>query len=392
MSSGADSRKDESDSNRRHHEASAEAKERARMFTLATAAATAALGGMYVLYRQLSAQGKGDEEAEVKEDGEETVAKETGQEEESAKKHVSFHDRRMMNYEDRIRAYSTPEKIFRYFATVKILKPDGSSQIYMTPDDFFRCITPGILQPQGYGLDNYKTMKIESWMKEQQRSSSVLSSDGILSRMGHYGLISYFDFLFLLTILATPMRNFELAFKMFDLNGDGEVELKEFEKVKATLVSSTGHAAAGVKSKNPQLVGKGSGGIEDGLITQFFGENKDKKLTVKEFRNFHEALRMEVLQLEFNRFEPASGCIAEKDFARLVLTAAVNSQAMKKYLKRVQSSSQSISFEEVQQFAHVLDCLSDVETALSMYSAAGASVTQAELKHVVKGCIRHSTE
>lgn len=141
LSSGADSRKDESDSNRRHHEASAEAKERARMFTLATAAATAALGGMYVLYRQLSAQGKGDEvsgiclatlavlsvncaikEAEVKEDGEETVAKETGQEEESAKKHVSFHDRRMMNYEDRIRAYSTPEKIFRYFATVKYVE------------------------------------------------------------------------------------------------------------------------------------------------------------------------------------------------------------------------------------------------------------------------------
>ena len=25
----------------------------------------------------------------------------------------------MMNYEDRIRAYSTPEKIFRYFATLK---------------------------------------------------------------------------------------------------------------------------------------------------------------------------------------------------------------------------------------------------------------------------------
>lgn len=60
LSSGSESRKDDSDSNRRHHEPSAEAKERARMLTLATAAATAALGGMYVLYRQLSAQGKGD--------------------------------------------------------------------------------------------------------------------------------------------------------------------------------------------------------------------------------------------------------------------------------------------------------------------------------------------
>lgn len=60
---------------------------------------------------------------EDEKDGEEMVAKETGQEEEErVKKHVSFHDRKMMNYEDRIRAYSTPEKIFRYFATVKYVE------------------------------------------------------------------------------------------------------------------------------------------------------------------------------------------------------------------------------------------------------------------------------
>ena len=50
---------------------------------------------------------------------EEDAVEESVEEKEGAKKHVSFHDRRMMNYEDRIRAYSTPEKIFRYFATIK---------------------------------------------------------------------------------------------------------------------------------------------------------------------------------------------------------------------------------------------------------------------------------
>ena len=32
-------------------------------------------------------------------------------------------------------------------------------------------------------------------------------------------------------LLAAPPRMFEIAFKMFDLNGDGDVEFEEFEKV-----------------------------------------------------------------------------------------------------------------------------------------------------------------
>ena len=40
---------------------------------------------------------------------------------------------------------------------------------------------------------------------------------------------------------------------------------------------------------------------------------------------------------------------------------------------------------EVQQFAQVLDSLSDLETALSMYSAAGASVTQGKGQGRVDG-------
>ena len=32
---------------------------------------------------------------------------------------VGFRDRKIIDYENRIRAYSTPDKIFRYFATYK---------------------------------------------------------------------------------------------------------------------------------------------------------------------------------------------------------------------------------------------------------------------------------
>ena len=35
------------------------------------------------------------------------------------KEKVGFRDRKIMDYENRIRTYSTPDKIFRYFATYK---------------------------------------------------------------------------------------------------------------------------------------------------------------------------------------------------------------------------------------------------------------------------------
>ena len=40
-------------------------------------------------------------------------------------------------------------------------------------------------------------------------------------------------------MLSTPPRHFEMAFKMFDFNGDGSVDCAEFEKVQNILRSRT---------------------------------------------------------------------------------------------------------------------------------------------------------
>lgn len=54
----------------------------------------------------------------------------------------------VMEYENRIRAYSTPDKIFRYFATLKVIGEHGDAEVYMTPQDFIRSITPNEKQPE----------------------------------------------------------------------------------------------------------------------------------------------------------------------------------------------------------------------------------------------------
>ncbi|CAG2182603.1 unnamed protein product, partial [Oppiella nova] len=46
-----------------------------------------------------------------------------------------FRDRKIIEYENRVRLYSNPDKIFRYFASLKIIYDSNESQIFMTPDD-----------------------------------------------------------------------------------------------------------------------------------------------------------------------------------------------------------------------------------------------------------------
>lgn len=54
-----------------------------------------------------------------------------------------------------MRSFSTPDKIFRYFATVRIVTPNAT-EVYMTPDDFLRAITPNMKQPDGiYTILNF---------------------------------------------------------------------------------------------------------------------------------------------------------------------------------------------------------------------------------------------
>lgn len=71
-----------------------------------------------------------------------------------------FRDKKVIEYENRIRLYSNPDKIFRYFATVKIIYNNKESELYMTPDDFLRALTPGIKQPEGYGLDQFRVIDL----------------------------------------------------------------------------------------------------------------------------------------------------------------------------------------------------------------------------------------
>ncbi|XP_071503457.1 calcium uptake protein 1, mitochondrial-like [Diadema antillarum] len=339
------------------------------------------MAGGFVWERTLRASSSSvqAQDAESREsDGEE------GEEEEQRgkkkRKGPGFRDRRIIEYENRIRAYSTPDKIFRYFATLKVMNED---EVYMVPADFIRSITPDEKQPDGLGLDQFKRID----PKKYKADHGELDEDSIFRLLGECGLISFSDYMFLLTVLSTPERHFEIAFRLFDLNGDGEVSYDEFCQVTDVMRAQT---ATGKRHRDRKTTGNTlDKPINSSLNTYFFGKDLSKKLTFEQFNEFQQKLRLDLLKLEFRRYDPEDGRITERSLAKLLLVYANlpkqrRSRMLKRVKKKFEEDEQGVTFEEFVALQAFLRNISDVDTALSFYHVAGAAIDPDTFKHVAK--------
>ncbi|GAA6077835.1 calcium uptake protein 1, mitochondrial isoform X2, partial [Tachysurus ichikawai] len=135
------------------------------------------------------------------------------------------------------------------------------------------------------------------YQKIAQEREKFADEDSIFYTLGECGLISFSDYIFLTTVLSTPQRNFEIAFKMFDLNGDGEVDLEEFEQVQSIIRSQT---SMGMRHRDRSTTGNTlrTAGCSSALTTYFFGADLKGKLTIGAFLEFQRKLQHDVLKLE----------------------------------------------------------------------------------------------
>ncbi|NXB74924.1 MICU1 protein, partial [Donacobius atricapilla] len=300
------------------------------------------------------------------------------------KKRSGFRDRKVMEYENRIRAYSTPDKIFRYFATLKVINEHGESEVFMTPQDFVRSITPNEKQPENLGLDQFIVKRYDGKKLSQEREKFA-DEDSIFYALGECGLISFSDYIFLTTVLSTPQRNFEIAFKMFDLNGDGEVDMEEFEQ--ASIIRS--QTSMGMRHRDRSTTGNTlKTGFSSALTTYFFGADLKGKLTISHFLDFQRKLQHDILKLEFERHDPVDGRITERQFGSMLLAySGVQSKkltVMLKQLKKHFQDGEGLTFEEVENFFTFLKNINDVDTALSFYHMAGASLDKVTMQQVAR--------
>ncbi|NXM82955.1 MICU1 protein, partial [Oenanthe oenanthe] len=341
---------------------------------------------------------KHEEEEEEESSGRRAVAAgdEEAPPEGKKKKRSGFRDRKVMEYENRIRAYSTPDKIFRYFATLKVINEHGESEVFMTPQDFVRSITPNEKQPENLGLDQFIVKRYDGKKLSQEREKFA-DEDSIFYALGECGLISFSDYIFLTTVLSTPQRNFEIAFKMFDLNGDGEVDMEEFEQassdttlpvlqVQSIIRSQT---SMGMRHRDRSTTGNTlKTGFNSALTTYFFGADLKGKLTISHFLDFQRKLQHDILKLEFERHDPVDGRITERQFGSMLLAySGVQSKkltVMLKQLKKHFQDGEGLTFEEVENFFTFLKNINDVDTALSFYHMAGASLDKVTMQQVAR--------
>ncbi|XP_050085624.1 calcium uptake protein 3, mitochondrial isoform X1 [Anopheles aquasalis] len=122
------------------------------------------------------------------------------------------------------------ERRFIKFASVEF---DG--QIYMTPQDFLESVVEQEPRPRlkRKSLTHAEVQQLKDYTPPLKHGSSQL-----FRSLRDKGIISYTEYLFLLSVLTKPHSGFRIAFNMFDTDGNQRVDKDEFLVIRQLLGGS----------------------------------------------------------------------------------------------------------------------------------------------------------
>ncbi|XP_076811270.1 calcium uptake protein 3, mitochondrial-like isoform X3 [Clavelina lepadiformis] len=316
----------------------------------------------------------------------------------------------------------TREKRFYDFASVEY-----EGELFMTPQDFLESVTDDDPRPR-IGHLKLTEAEVEKMLKrtpDRKKNSSRFFRD-----LHNLGLISYTEYLFFLCILTKPNAGFNIAFNMFDADGNQRVDKKEFMvlgeifrkstenissvdqesvfqpkdfvSVEQSSEPSVGHflwQRTTKYEKKGQTMGELRRAIKEGevkhkdtsLLIHLFGKNGQNDLRYEDFCRFMENLQTEVLEIEFLAYSRGMVTISEVDFARMVLkyTDVVNTEEYIENVTKRIPEEKGITFEDFRSFFLFLNNLEDFAIAMQMYTLTGRSIGQAEFKRAVKVSTGH---
>ncbi|CAO1333533.1 unnamed protein product [Diamesa hyperborea] len=122
------------------------------------------------------------------------------------------------------------ERRFIKFASVEF---DG--QIYMTPQDFLESVIEQEPRPR---LKRRNLVPQEIQQLKEVTPNLKHGSSSLFRSLRDKGIISYTEYLFLLSVLTKPQSGFRIAFNMFDTDGNSRVDKNEFLVIRQLLGGS----------------------------------------------------------------------------------------------------------------------------------------------------------
>ncbi|KZC14651.1 EF-hand domain-containing family member A2 [Dufourea novaeangliae] len=248
------------------------------------------------------------------------------------------------------------------------------------------------------------------------------------------GIISYTEYLFLLSILIKPKTGFQIAFNMFDTDGNERVDKTEFLVIRRLLGGTlknrhldeeTKRALNTIITPNQEFIeipklrnGQEKNGteivsnsymekvfshawrgrqglqrrhaVDTSLMIHFFGKDGNVELKYEDFKCFMENLQQEVLELEFHEYSKGRDTITELDFAKILLRYTYfDTDEYDKYLDRILQNAElqiGITFEEFRRFYQFLNNIDDFSIAMRMYTLADYPISKDEFQRAVKIC------
>ncbi|XP_045454621.1 calcium uptake protein 3, mitochondrial [Melitaea cinxia] len=306
---------------------------------------------------------------------------------------------------------------------IKFASVEHGGQLYMTPQDFLESVVEQ--EPRPRLKRRILTTKEIEQLRDQVPPLKK-GSPQMFRNMRDKGIISYTEYLFLLSILTKPASGFRIAFNMFDTDGNQRVDKNEF-LVLLALVSPSALREKIQREEQPKkkpstmekifsFAWKGKRGVavegdegrphdafvndEQGLQRRhsvdtllqihFFGKKGTNDLKFEGFRQFMENLQTEVLELEFHEFSKGHETISEVDFAKILLRYTyLDTDEYDMYLDRLLDRGavdRGISFEEFKTFCQFLNNLEDFTIAMRMYTLADHPISKEEFQRAVLIC------
>jgi Ca2+-binding EF-hand superfamily protein len=241
-----------------------------------------------------------------------------------------------------------------------------TKEYFMTPADFVRSIVPfteAHLLNRANGMNDIQKKKLdEAYHKIQEFADS--NGDG---------LISFQEYLFFLEILSIPETMFEMAFKIFDKDGNGSLDGAEFAQVVESHKTKVNMRMGLQEQPNYSKNGEYSG-----FMAKLFGPTGDNSVTFQQFYKSIKGLNDAILMCEYYSMPvDEKGRIDMKSFACSLLTYCPEGDSAH-FAQRLESFpasiNEKITFDQFKLFIEkIATNFNSIQVAMQLLDEVGHS-------------------